>query len=106
MVILFAMSNIAFGADASGGSSTSISYTVDNDYQSDDNYFRCQKLNNNKYTTQIVGYDLLNGITYCSIVPKDSHIPRSQNANHRSTLASYEAYRNKQTISGAISSIA
>ena len=108
MVILLAMSNIAFGADVSSGSSTSISYTVDNDYQSDDNYFRCQKLNNNKYITQIVGYDLLNGITYCSIVPKskDSHIPRSQNANHRSTLASYEAYRNKQTISGAISSIA
>ena len=45
MIILLAMNKIAFGADATASSSTSISYTIDNDYQSDDNYFRCQKRN-------------------------------------------------------------
>ena len=103
IVILFAMSNIAFGAEASSSSTSSAATTsnqfVDGSYITTSSGFNCRKLKNNTdYETQIIGYDFMNGIIKCAIIPKKNgvmEIPRTENANSLSIKEIFEAYYNE-----------
>ena len=70
MVILFAMSNIAFGADAS---STTASDIVKGEYLLNSGQYKCRDVASD-YRTEIDGYDLLTGTVYCKIYPNSKKV--------------------------------
>ena len=100
---LCVVNNVAFGATASSSITSSTATTsnqfVDGSYITTSSGFNCRKLKNTTdYETQIIGYDFMNGIIKCAIIPKKNgvmEIPRTENANSLSTQETFEAYYNK-----------
>ena len=82
---LCVISSVAFSADASSGSTGDLSgLLTSNDYQAN-SYGVCRKVKSG-YAAKVMGYDFINGITFCSIVPDNAEksgipIPKTVNAN-------------------------
>ena len=92
---LCVVNSALFAADAT--TSDSNQFVAGSYIDTTNTSLNCRPLKSDKYKTQIVGYDFMNGIIKCAIIPNDTNVlevPRSENANRLHTQATFEKYYN------------